>query len=240
MIEADLKWRSPDRYRQLHDDVRRGIVRQLQQGSLTRRQAAFSDLLFLHRNNPINCGRSISGRASAKLPRARRTPDDHDLLIEMVRRREGLGFRQTSRGTGCSDNLTGSRCFAMRPETVIGFVCMLEIAEAAEEERRVDPAVAAAVTYGAELGPPRPDESMLYCRWGMSLTTPVPSDTPGLWEASVHDQRHPWIGTPRLSWSFVAIDDHDRWAPFFSHIRQPHAPQAGFSIGGLQLRGLRP
>jgi hypothetical protein len=41
-----------------------------------------------------------------------------------------------------------------------------------------------------------------------------------------------WVGTPRLSWSFVAIEDHDRWAPFFSHIRQSHAPQAEFRVGG--------
>jgi hypothetical protein len=53
VIEADLKWRSPERYRQLHDDVRRGIVRQLQRGTIAERQSAFSDLLFLHRDNPI-------------------------------------------------------------------------------------------------------------------------------------------------------------------------------------------
>jgi hypothetical protein len=53
VIEADLRWRSPERFRQLHEDVRRGIVRQLQHGSTAERQMAFSDLLFLHRNNPI-------------------------------------------------------------------------------------------------------------------------------------------------------------------------------------------
>lgn len=41
-----------------------------------------------------------------------------------------------------------------------------------------------------------------------------------------------WVGTPRLSWSFVAIQDLDRWLPFFSHIRQPHAAQADFSVRG--------
>lgn len=41
-----------------------------------------------------------------------------------------------------------------------------------------------------------------------------------------------WVGTPRLSWSLVATDDLDRWEPFFTHIRQQHAPRAGFSVGG--------
>jgi len=41
-----------------------------------------------------------------------------------------------------------------------------------------------------------------------------------------------WMATPRLSWSFVAIEDLDRWAPFFAHIRQQHAPRAEFGVGG--------
>jgi hypothetical protein len=41
VIEADLRWRSPERFRQLHEDVRRGIVRQLQHGSTAERQMAF-------------------------------------------------------------------------------------------------------------------------------------------------------------------------------------------------------
>lgn len=41
-----------------------------------------------------------------------------------------------------------------------------------------------------------------------------------------------WVGTPRLSWSFVTIEDHDRWASFFSHIRQLHAPHAEYRVGG--------
>jgi DNA-directed RNA polymerase specialized sigma24 family protein len=41
-----------------------------------------------------------------------------------------------------------------------------------------------------------------------------------------------WVGTPRLSWSFVAIEDLDHWEPFFTYIRQRHAPRADYSVGG--------
>jgi hypothetical protein len=41
-----------------------------------------------------------------------------------------------------------------------------------------------------------------------------------------------WFSTPRLSWSFVAVEDADRWTPFFSHIRQERASRADFSVGG--------
>jgi hypothetical protein len=72
---------------------------------------------------------------------------------------------------------------------------------------------------------------VLYCRWTLSRTTPVPSDTPGLWEPICMINVIHWVSTPRLSWSLVAIEDLDRWVPFFTHIRQPHAAQADFSVG---------
>jgi hypothetical protein len=40
-----------------------------------------------------------------------------------------------------------------------------------------------------------------------------------------------WVITPRLSWSFVTIEDLSRWESFFTHIRQQHAPRADFSVG---------
>ena len=84
----------------------------------------------------------------------------------------------------------------------------------------------------AGFGPARPEEPVLYCRWASSRTTPVPSDTPGLWESICMINVVQWLATPRLSWSFIAIADLDRWDRFFAHIRQQHAPRADFSVGG--------
>jgi len=230
VIEADLRWRRPEHYRQLHDDVRRGIVRQLQRGSMAKRQTAFSDLLFLHRDNPI-MRPLYEWEALGQVAPVPATPDDHDLLIEIVQRQQGPAsadimrhwLRRQPGGFTLCRNAAGE---------IIGFVCLLEIAAATEGDCRVDPAVAAAMRYVAEFGPARPDEAVLYNRWGLSCSTPVPSDTPGLWEPICMINATQWIATPRLSWSFVTIEDADRWAPFFTHIRQQHAPQAGYSVGG--------
>ncbi|HKN46230.1 MAG TPA: hypothetical protein VJW23_20145, partial [Propionibacteriaceae bacterium] len=231
VIEADLRWRSPERFRQLHDDVRRGIVRQLQHGSVAERQAAFSDLLYLHRANPIMNPLyqwDMLGEAAAPTPA---TPDDHDLLIDIVQRQQGAAaagivrhwLRRQPGGFSLFRNATGE---------TIGFICMLRVATATEEDCRVDPAITAAMRYIAEFGPARPEEPVLYCRWAFSRTTPVPSDTPGLWESICMINVIQWVATPRLSWSFIAIADLDRWDRFFAHIRQQHAPRADFSVGG--------
>jgi hypothetical protein len=115
---------------------------------------------------------------------------------------------------------------------VIGFVCMLEVASATEEDGQRDPAIAAARSYAAHFAPPRPGEQVLYSRWGLSRSAAMPSDTPGVWELICTVNVTQWFGAPRLSWSFVAVEDADRWTPFFSHIRQDRASRADFSVGG--------
>jgi AAA ATPase domain len=230
VIEADLRWRSPERYRQLHDDVRRGIVRQLQHGTLAERKSAFSDLLFLHRYNPIMHPLyqwDMLGQA-APSPAG---PDDHDLLVEIVRRQEGSASADIMRHW-LRRQPDGFWLFRDATGDMLGFTCMLELGATTDQDRHLDPAVAAARRFIAEFGPVRSDEAVLYCRWTLSRTTPVPSDTPGLWEPICMINVIHWLSTPRLSWSFVTIEDPDRWLPFFTHIRQQHAPQADFSVGG--------
>lgn len=230
VIEADLRWRSPERLRRLHDDVRRGIVRRLQHGTTAERQTAFSDLLFLHRYNPIMrplyqwdmLGEAAPGPAA---------PEDHDLLVEIVRRQEGSASADIARHW-LRRQPGGFWLFRNAAGDIIGFTCMLELGASSDQDCHLDHAVAAARRFIAEFGPARPDEAVLYCRWTLSRTTPVPSDTPGLWEPICMINVTHWVGTPRLSWSFVAIQDLDRWLPFFSHIRQPHAAQADFSVRG--------
>jgi hypothetical protein len=109
---------------------------------------------------------------------------------------------------------------------------MLEVAWSTEEDGQRDPAIAAARSYAAHLAPPRPGEPVLYTRWALSRATPVPSDTPGVWELTCTVNVTQWFSTPRLSWSFVAVEDADRWTPYFSHIRQERASRADFSVGG--------
>ena len=230
VIEADLRWRSPERYRQLHDDVRRGIVRQLQHGSTAERQMAFSDLLFLHRNNSI-MRPLFQWDTLGQAPPTPAAIQDHDLLVDIVRRHEGNASAEILRHW-MRRQPDGLWVFRDAAGEKIGFVCMLEVGWSTEEDCQRDPAIAAARSYAAHLAPPRPGEPVLYSRWALSRATPVPSDTPGVWELTCTVNVTQWFSTPRLSWSFVAVEDADRWTPFFSHIRQERASRADFSVGG--------
>ena len=120
------------------------------------RQSAFSDLLFLHRDNPIMHPLyqwDMLGQATVS-PAG---PDDHELLVDIVRAQQGSAatgiFRHWMRRQP-----DGFSLFRNAAGDVIGFVCMLEVAAATDEDCSVDPAVAAATRYVAEFGPPRRDE----------------------------------------------------------------------------------
>ncbi|HKN45513.1 MAG TPA: hypothetical protein VJW23_16505, partial [Propionibacteriaceae bacterium] len=156
---------------------------------------------------------------------------DHDLLVDIVRRQQGDASAEILRHW-IGRQLDGFSVFHDAAGEVIGFVCMLEVASATEEDLQRDPAIAAARSYAAHFAPPRPGEHVLYSRWASSRTTRVPSDTPGVWELVCTVNVTQWFGTPRLSWSFVAIEDADRWTPFFSHIRQERASRADFTVAG--------
>src|SRR5215212_11466697 len=53
VLDADLRWRNPDGYHDLHRRVRNQIVHRLQTTDGRERERTVVDLLYLHRGNPI-------------------------------------------------------------------------------------------------------------------------------------------------------------------------------------------
>ena len=238
VIESDLRWRSPERFRQLHDDVRRGIVRRLRHGSLAAAAIGLLGPDLPASRQPDHAAALSVGSAGSGRREARRPRDDHDLLIDIVRRQQGSAsaamvkywMQRQPDGFSVFRDAAGGE--------IIGFACMLEIAAATEEDCRRH-----------RRWPLRPDTQATSARLGRrsrwctaagmpSRSTPVPSDTPGLWEAICMINVIRWVETPRLSWSFVATDNHDRWAPS-SAISARCRPAGRVQRRRPWLRGLR-
>src|SRR5690606_11626529 len=53
VLEAELRWRDPLRFRELHEQVRGTIIQRIQESSGLAQQTAIFALLSLHRNNPF-------------------------------------------------------------------------------------------------------------------------------------------------------------------------------------------
>jgi len=87
-LDADLRWRDPGSFRDLHRRVLRFLVRRLQSQSGRDQQRAYFDVLFLSRNSPVMrpfYDWQAMGTAWAEPARTEDVPD----ILAMVRRHEG-------------------------------------------------------------------------------------------------------------------------------------------------------
>jgi hypothetical protein len=53
VLDADLRWRDPESFRDLHGRVLRSLVGRLQARTGREQQRAYFDLIYLSRNNPL-------------------------------------------------------------------------------------------------------------------------------------------------------------------------------------------
>jgi hypothetical protein len=88
VLDADLRWRDPERFRDLHGRVLRYLVRWIQALTGREQQRAYFDFVYLRRN--ISLWRSYydweaMGTAYAEAAR----PEDYPAVSAMVRHHEG-------------------------------------------------------------------------------------------------------------------------------------------------------
>lgn len=227
VLDADLRWRSPERYSEVHHLAREHIAERLQTATGTDQQQAFFDLLYLHRNSeimrPLYDWDSL-GKAFADRP----TPDDLPEILGLVSQFEG------------DDSARIARFWLDRqPEAfwsirssggeLLGFVATLALRQEDAEECAVDPAVAAAWEFARLHGPVRPGEVMLFHRFMMGRETyqqPSPA-------ANVVSMRCflDWVGTPGLAWSLMAVADPEWWYAELTYLYQQRVPEVDFTVG---------
>lgn len=228
VLDADLRWRNPDRYLDIHRHIRDDAVRRIQSSTGIDQQRAFFDLLFLHRLSPVLqpfFEWSSLGAAYAETA----TPDDHPLILEMIARYEG------DESAALARHWLGRQpeAFTVYREPgagVLGFVTGLNIAEATDEDRALDPAIACAHAFAQRYGPARPGEIVLHHRWTMDRDA-YQSPSVSLDMDTMHTTVQ-WLTTPRLAWTFVTLADPDALAPLMHYVNFQRSPEADFCVGG--------
>ena len=88
VVEADLRWRNPEHYEEVHRLVHRHVVRRIRQTHGREQMQELHSLMFLHRNNPVwqpYIGKDEYGHNYTE----RATPADTPAILEIIRRHEG-------------------------------------------------------------------------------------------------------------------------------------------------------
>ena len=228
VLDADLRWRNPESYLELHRRVRRFIVARLRRADGLERQQAFFDLLYLHRNNPIMRALidwETLGTAHA-LPAG---PGDRQAVLGMVRRHEGdASARIAEHWWGRQPE--AFTAFRGPAGELLGFLAGLALHRADPADLEADPAAAAARRFADRHGPARPGEELVHYRfWVDADSYQGVGSARNLLAATTCLE---WLTNPRLSWCFLTFADPDAWHPAMTYLNQRRAPEADFEVGG--------
>jgi len=231
VLDADLRWRNPEGYLELHRRVRRFIVGHLRRARGLERQQAFFDLLYLHRNNPImRASTDWDTLGTAHVEPA--TAKDREAVLAMVRRHEGEASARIAEHWWRRQ----PEAFAMFRSTggeLVGFVAALALHRADPADLEADPAAAAARRFADRHGPARPGEELVHHRFWMGTDTYQTVGSARNLLAATSSLE--CLSNPRLAWSFAVYADPDAWHPTMTYLNYLRATEAEFEVGGRRF-----
>jgi hypothetical protein len=228
VIDADLRWRDPAAYREVHLRVRRHIVEQIWASQGRERGRALADLIFLHRGNPAAAALwdwTSLGEVYADVLRA----DDAAAIAALVKRFEGaesaaIAQHWLQRQPG------GFYVFRGRGPELLGFAAQIALHEASEGDIACDPAARAVWAHAQRNAPPGPGDEVLLARFLIDRDVyQAPSRS---FNVVTMRSMQDWLGRPRLSWYYAVAADPDAMAPLMDYIYFDRAAQADFEVGG--------
>ncbi len=232
-LAADVRWRNPDWYAELHHRARTYYTARLQSANSQEQQAVLVEYLYLHRYNPVvrpffmQLQAQWSEEVGLLSDIAR--PPDWPILLEMVRQHEGEESAQLA-----------AHWFSRQPENVlvlrdvkqqaVGFVMLLALQRAGAEDLNLDPAAQAAWQYLQSHAPLRPGEIATLFRFWLARDS---------YQAVSTAQSHIFIAmvqhyltTPGLAYTFLPCRNPDFWLPVFTYADLTRLPEADFEVGG--------
>lgn len=230
VLDADLRWRNPDSYRQMHLQVRPYIVRRLQETRGLEQQQATLDWLFLQRYSSL--GKSFLELDSfGSLYAAPAKAQDYSIILDMVQRHEGeVSAKIASYWLQRQPQAFTVFC-RTADQQLSGFVALLAVDAITSEDLAADPAFKAAWTFAQHYRPVRSGEQITYKRFWMDGDTyqVLPSATFNMVSVVSLIQ---WLTQPKLAWSFAAYANPDYAQPLYDYINFQRSLEADFEVDG--------
>jgi len=225
-LEADLRWRDPDGYRQLVRGLRGHINRRLQTSGGQELQRAIADAKYMFRRLP-GVPSPVDWAAWGQQPPEPARPADREPILDLVLAWEGE-----------ASSTIAARWWERQPEgffvvrdqdgVVGGFVAVLDLTRASAEDMAADPGARAAWDYAERHRAPRPTETITQSRFIVDRDA-YQGPSPALNAvATLAMQRY--LGTPNLAWDFLTLADPERWDAYFAAADQPRADGADFWV----------
>ena len=227
-LAADLRWRNPDWYVELHNRARKYYTDRLSQTRGLAQQRLMLDTVFLHRENAVIRSFFDWQTTGSMIPYSL-GESDVPALENMVARHEG---KESAR--------LAIHWFSQYPQNVtvwrdaegvpLGFVSFLPLHEMGEEAEKFDPAVKSTRAYLANHAPLRANEVAMRFRFWMSEDS-YQGISPIQSLIFIQVAKH-YLTTPGLAFTFFPCADPDFWAAILSYAELTRIPAADFEVGG--------
>jgi hypothetical protein len=227
-LAADLRWRNPDWYAELHRRARAYYTARLSQSSGLAQQRLLQDLIYLHRDNPA-VRPFFEWQSGGNILTDTMHEADRESLLTMVAQHEGDESAQLA-----------AHWFARQPHGVLvlrdsdgqpaGFVTMVALHQVSPDDLQIDSAAQATWRYLQQRAPLRSGEAATLFRFWMARDT-YQAVSPAQSLIFVNVVRH-YLTTPGLAFTFFPCAEPDFWAAVFAYADLARLPEADFEVGG--------
>ena len=228
VLIADLRWRNPDWYIELHGRARTYYTSRLEQTQGQEQHRILFDYIFLHRDNPAVRPRFTWQENSSLLTDTLRQTDQAALL-EIVTKYEG---EESARllAHWLQRQPEGVLVFRDAQQQPAGFVMMVALHQASSEDLNIDPAASSAWRYLQQAAPLRTGEGTTLFRFWMARDTyQTVSPTQSLIFINFVQHHRTTAG---LAFTFFACAEPEDWAAMFAYADLARIPEADFEVGG--------
>jgi hypothetical protein len=228
VIDADLRWRDPAAYREVHLRVRRHIVDQVWDSEGRERGRALADLIFLHRGNPAAAA-LWDWKSLGEVYADGLRDGDVEAIVRLVERYEGAESAAIA-AHWLERQPAGFYVFRGRGSELLGFAAQIALHEAGADDVAYDPAARAVWAHAQRHAPPRPGDEVLLARFLVDRDAyQAPSRS---FNVVTGRSMQEWLGRQRLSWYYIPAADPEAMAPLMDYIYFDRAPDADYEVGG--------
>lgn len=205
-IAADVRWRNPDWYGELHKRARSYYNARLQQVQGNDQQRVLFDFTYLHRDNAM-MRQYVDWQENGSIRIEPARASDMDAIADAIRHFEGEAAAQTAR------HWFGAQpqgVLALRDgERVAGYLLRVVLNEASDDDLQQDPIAQRVWQYVRRHNAPRPGEVATFFRfWGATDTYQQVSSVQSLIFISAVQY---YLTTLRLAITLFAVADPDFW-----------------------------
>lgn len=227
VLIADLRWRNPDWYAELHRRARSYYTTRLQQTNGQEQHRVLFDYIFLHRDNPAVRPRFVWQQNNSLLTDTMQE-SDKTALVRMVAEHEGEESAQlAARWLARPQNVL---VFRDSQQQVAGFVLIVALHRAKVEDLNADPGAIAAWRYLQNNAPLRQNEGATLFRFWMARDT-YQAVSPMQSLIFINFVQHHRT-TAGLAFTFFPCAEPDFWAAMFAYADLARLPEADFEVGG--------